>query len=137
MFVSTLIKKTARRLEKKANELLKPYGITHAYTNFLMELYVQDGMSQTELHQRIGIEQPTAVRNLDRMERDGFIMRKQSNIDRRVLHIYLTEKGQEVKEHVEAAAKQLNALLLSGLNTDEQCNFTHLLTRSLQNMDHP
>ena len=90
MFVSTLIKKTARRLEKKANELLKPYGITHAYTNFLMELYVQDGISQTELHQRIGIEQPTALRNLDRMERDGFIMRKQSNIDRRVLHIYLT-----------------------------------------------
>lgn len=67
MNTSTLLKKANRLLIKKANELLKPHGITHAYTYFLMELYQQDGLTQSEMHKRIGIEQPTAVRTLDRL----------------------------------------------------------------------
>ncbi len=33
------------------------------------------GKNQAEFHKQIGIEQPTAVRTLDRMERDGLIAR--------------------------------------------------------------
>lgn len=99
MKTSTLIKKAARLLEKKANLLLKPYDITHGYTYFLMELYKKDGQTQAELQRAIGgIENPTIVRTLDRMERDGLVERKQSQTDRRAFLIYLTEKGNLVKK---------------------------------------
>ena len=120
MQTSTLLKKANRLLIKKANELLKPYKITHAYTYFLMELYNQDGLTQAEMHKRIGIEQPTAVRTLDRMERDGFILRKPSSDDRRVVLIYLTEKAQHCKKEIDQCAVQLNELALSGFNEEEK-----------------
>lgn len=106
---STLIKKAARLLEKKANLLLKPYAITHGYTYFLMELFKKEGQTQTELQRAIGgIEHPTIVRTLDRMERDGLIERRPSTTDRRAFLIYLTEKGRAAEYDVSDSAKALN-----------------------------
>ncbi|WP_019217164.1 MarR family winged helix-turn-helix transcriptional regulator [Legionella tunisiensis] len=85
-----------------------------------MELYSQDGLTQAEMHKRIGIEQPTAVRTLDRMERDGFILRKPSSDDRRVVLIYLTEKAQQCKKEIDRCAIQLNELALTGFNEEEK-----------------
>ncbi|STX42818.1 transcriptional regulator [Legionella donaldsonii] len=135
MQTSTLLKKANRLLIKKANELLKPYKITHAYTYFLMELYNQDGLTQAEMHKRIGIEQPTAVRTLDRMERDGFILRKPSSDDRRVVLIYLTEKAQHCKKEIDQCAVQLNELALLGFNEEEKINLNQMLKRLNQNLE--
>ena len=101
MYPSTLVKKASRLLIKKANEFLKPYGITDAYTYFLMALYQQDGLTQAEMHKQIGIEQPTAVRTLDRMERDGLIIRIPSEVDRRAIQIKLTEKGRSYQKIID------------------------------------
>lgn len=120
MNTSTLLKKSNRLLMKKANELLKPHGITHAYTYFLMELYKKDGLTQSEMHKRIGIEQPTAVRTLDRMERDGLIIREQSPIDRRAVFIKLTDKGKHYQTTIFNCAKKLNSLALRDFSVSEQ-----------------
>lgn len=135
MNTSTLLKKANRLLIKKANELLKPHGITHAYTYFLMELYQQDGLTQSEMHKRIGIEQPTAVRTLDRMERDGLILREPSPTDRRAVFIKLTNKGRQYKEIILGCAKELNGFALQGF-TDNECALLNQLVRRLNsNLD--
>lgn len=135
MQTSSLLKKANRLLIKKANELLKPYQITHAYTYFLMELYHQDGLTQSDMHKRIGIEQPTAVRTLDRMERDGFILRKPSPSDRRVMLIYLTEKANDCRKAINICSKQLNDIALKGFNEEEKSNFNHLINRLNHNLE--
>ncbi|HAU0368119.1 TPA: MarR family transcriptional regulator [Legionella pneumophila] len=135
MNTSTLLKKANRLLIKKANELLKPHGITHAYTYFLMELYQQDGLTQSEMHKRIGIEQPTAVRTLDRMERDGLILREQSPTDRRALFIKLTDKGKRYKEIILGCAKELNDFSLRGFTDNDRALFNQLINRLNSNLD--
>jgi MarR family transcriptional regulator for hemolysin len=135
MNTSTLLKKANRLLVKKANELLKPHGITHAYTYFLMELYQQDGLTQSEMHKRIGIEQPTAVRTLDRMERDGLILREQNPTDRRALFIKLTDKGKRYKETILDCAKELNAFALRGFTDNDKALFKQLIKRLNSNLD--
>ncbi len=134
MNTSTLLKKANRLLVKKANELLKPHGVTHAYTYFLMELYQQDGLTQSEMHKRIGIEQPTAVRTLDRMERDGFIVREQSPTDRRALLIKLTDKGLHFKETIFDCAKVLNDFALRGFTTPDRVLVNQLINRLNANL---
>jgi len=129
MYPSTLIKKASRLLIKKANELLKPYGLTDAYTYFLMALYQQDGLTQSEMHKQIGIEQPTAVRTLDRMERDGLIVRVPSTTDRRAIQIRLTEKGQSYKKIIEQCADKLNQFALNGFKEEEKHTIKHLLKK--------
>lgn len=134
MYISTLIKKTNRLLMKKANELLKPHGITHAYTYFLMELYEKDGLTQSEMHKRIGIEQPTAVRTLDRMARDGLILREQSPDDRRVLFIKLTDKGKSYKNIILNCANELNELALRDFTDHERVLISQLINRFNSNL---
>lgn len=135
MYTSTLIKKAARLLEKKANVLLKPHNIMHGFTYFLMALYEQDGQTQTELQKIIGIEQPTVVRTLDRMQRDGLIERKQSPTDRRVFHIYLTKKGLSCKDAVLSSAVNLNKLLLQPFSEKEQEIIRSYLKRLIDNLE--
>ena len=135
MNTSTLLKKANRLLIKKANKLLKPYGITHAYTYFLMELYEQDGLTQSEMHKQIGIEQPTAVRTLDRMERDGLIVRQQSPTDRRILFIKLTDKGIQCKKTILDCAKELNSFALSGFTDSDKIKFNQLINKFNVNLE--
>lgn len=135
MYTSTLLKKANRLLIKKANILLKEHGISHAYTYFLMELYEKDGLTQAEIHKKIGIEQPTAVRTLDRMERDGFIKREPSTTDRRAVLIQLTEKGKKYQKIIEACAKELNTIALKGFKKEEQKLFQSFITRLNMNLN--
>ena len=135
MNTSTLLKKANRLLIKKANELLKHHGITHAYTSFLMELYQKDGLTQSEMHKRIGIEQPTAVRTLDRMERDGFIVRERSSIDRRASFIKLTHKGKKYQKTILDCAKELNGFSLRGFTKKDRILFNQLINRLNSNLD--
>lgn len=134
MFLSTQLKKLSRLLEKEANSLLKPHHITHGYTYFLLELYQQDGLTQTELYQRIQIEQPTAVRTLDRMERDGFILKKLSKDDRRVSKIYLTPKAMASRTELLSCAEQLNQKLLQGLTKEECASISQTLPKLIKNL---
>ncbi|KTD23387.1 transcriptional regulator [Legionella lansingensis] len=134
MQTSTLLKKANRLLVKKANELLKPYKITHAYTSFLMELFAKAGLTQAEMCKRIGIEQPTAVRTLDRMERDGFIRRKPSENDRRVYLVFPTAKALAVKNEIDLCAQKLNELALQGFSEEEKKYFNQLIKRLNDNL---
>ncbi|KTD49461.1 MarR family transporter transcriptional regulator [Legionella rubrilucens] len=134
MYLSTLLKKTNRLLLKRANELLKPHDINHAYTFILMELLNQDGLTQTDLVQRIDVEQPTAVRTLDRMERDGFIYRQPSPTDRRAVLIYLSEKGKQTESMLADNANRLNEHALQGFSEAEKIELQGLIQRVLDNL---
>lgn len=136
MQTSTLIKKAARILEKKANLLLKQHDITHGYTYFLMELFKKDGQTQAELQRSIGgIENPTIVRTLDRMQRDGLVERTQSSTDRRAFLIYLTEKGKAAEKNVLDSAKKLNQMMLGSFSEEEQIQFQSYLLRLIENLE--
>ena len=135
MDTSILIKKSARLLEKKANVLLKPHRLTYGFTYFLMALYDKNGLTQTELQKIIGIEQPTVVRTLDRMARNGLIVRRSSSKDRRVFHIYLTERAISCKSIVLSTSANLNKILLSGLNEDEKAMLHKHLQRLVVNLE--
>ena len=136
MQTSTLIKKSARILEKKANLILKPHKITHGYTYFLMELFKKDGQTQAELQRAIGgIENSTIVRTLDRMQRDGLVERRQSSTDRRAFLIYLTDKGRAAEKNVLESAKTLNQTMLGSFSKEEQIQFQSYLLRLIENLE--
>ena len=54
----------------------------------------EEGCSQRELAERMGIEGPTLVRHLDRLEREGLIERRRDRADRRITRISMTPAGE-------------------------------------------
>lgn len=136
MLTTTLIKKANRLLANKASQLLKHHRINHAYTFFLMELYECDSLTQSDLAVRIGIEQPTATRTLDRMERDGFITRVPSKTDRRSFVIRLTKKSKDCRPIIESCALQLNTLALAKISSSDKKKLDELLIMIINNIKH-
>ena len=132
---STLIKKLNRLLISFSINDVQKMGLQMAYTYFLMHLWDQPNQTQSQLHKKIGIEQPTAVRTLDRMERDGFITRKLSKTDRRRIDICLTQKAHDIKEPLLNYAAYLNKNLLKGFNNQERQQLNSFLQRMIDNLD--
>lgn len=135
MSTTTKLKKTGNLLIKKANELLKPYDITHAYTYFLLELYKNNGQRQTDMYKVIRIEQPTAVRTLDRMERDGLIYREHCPHDRRATLIKLTPKGRGYKTNILDCAAKLSQIAFNNFNKKDKEFFDKCLSKILDNLE--
>lgn len=133
---SGLTKKVASLFVRLSNQYLKKRGITHAYTPFLVQLWVKDGQTQAELHRKIGIEQPAAVRTLDRMERDQLIKRVRSETDRREVKISLTPKAQRLQEGVISCAMMINEEAAKGLSKNDKDMLHQLLKKVVANLEY-
>lgn len=132
---STLIKKASQLYIRLANVHLKELKIPHAYTSFLLQLWQEDGQTQAALHKKIGIEQPTAVRTLDRMERDKFIKRVRSSEDRREVKIFLTDYAKSLHERTIERAKLVNSFALESLDAKQKKMLNQLLRDVIANLE--
>jgi MarR family transcriptional regulator for hemolysin len=92
-------------------------------------------LSQTALARWASVEQPTMANTLNRMERDGLIVRTPDPDDRRSALISLSKLGrQRAKEALESAFA-VNDLALAGFKPAERDAFFDLLRRVIANLD--
>lgn len=117
----TLTSQAIRR--EMANELARE-DITSRQWEVLCWVAMEGELSQTELSERIGIEAPTLVGILDRMERDGWLERFACPKDRRRKRMRVTPKAEMVWERIVAVKMQrVRSLpLLRGCRR-KSCNF--------------
>jgi DNA-binding MarR family transcriptional regulator len=78
------------------------------------------GMPIERLRRALGLSHPGAVRLVDRLERDGAAVRRQSQDDRRAVALSLTAKGGRVVGEILSAREASLAKALSGLSSAEQ-----------------
>lgn len=92
-----LISMSAMAMQQAINLELAPHGITFRQTQVLAWL-AHDGkeLTQGELATRMGIEPPTLVGILDRMEQHGWITRESCPEDRRKKIVRPAEAAEEV-----------------------------------------
>lgn len=98
---------------------LRPLGYSRSRWMVLLHVSRNDAISHRELAERLGIEAPTLVRLIDRMEEEGLLMRRSSDSDRRVKHLHLSPAGRKEVERIWACANDLRKELLSGLSKAE------------------
>ncbi|MDX8378679.1 MAG: MarR family transcriptional regulator [Gallionella sp.] len=98
---------------------LKPLGFTLSRWMLLLHLSRNDGCTHKELAQCMGIEAPTLVRLVDRMEKEGWLKRCHSETDRRVKHLRLSESGMASVENIRSCASDLRQKVLAGLTQAE------------------
>lgn len=92
----------------------------------LAALKMQSEISTKDLAYLLGIRTQSLNELLGKLEKNGFIIRIQSESDKRVVLVKLTEKGKQEKQH--DPDSQWNHLL-DCLNDDEQKNFGEYLDR--------
>ena len=85
----------ARRYRTRLNEQLRRIGQTQSRWDALFWISVSvEGATQTELAERIGVEGPTLVTMLHKLEQEGLVERQQVEGDRRAKTIRLSAAGE-------------------------------------------
>ena len=100
------LRRITRAIDLRSKELLKRTGLTAPQLAVLQTLRRQGALSGRAVAEAVSLSQPTVTSILDRLERDGLVVRQRSEADRRVVHVRLTESG---RERVGAAPELLQA----------------------------
>ena len=119
--------KVSRRWRTRLDERLRHTGLTQARWIVLLQLSRDGSLSQRELAERVGVEGPTLVRVLDRLERQGLVARRACGEDRRVKKIVLTKAAAPVLDEITSISGQLRKELLGDIPADDLANALQVL----------
>ncbi|NJO79418.1 MAG: MarR family transcriptional regulator [Cyanobacteria bacterium RM1_2_2] len=115
-------------------ERLEPYGLTPFHYLVLCCLWEEDGLSTSGIAEKLGQLGATLTGVVDRMEERKLVYRERDPADRRVVRIWLTAAGEELKEVLPAIGEQTIHRALEGFSKEEQEMFSLLLDRIVSNV---
>lgn len=99
----------------------------------IFALWNEDNIPIKKLVEKTSLDKATLTGIIDRLERDGFIKRIQSNEDKRVTLISRTGKDEIFKTKIPKVSDEQNALFYKGFSKKEIEEFENYLKRVLQN----
>lgn len=114
-----LINEVARQWRLLLNQRLRPLGLTSARWAILVTLDLEGSLSQTELAQYIGVEAPSMVRQLDKLEKEGLVRRRPHPDDRRIKVVELTAEALPICDEICRLAIQLREDIFADI--DDTC----------------
>ena len=90
----------ARKIMNAYTPLFKDLGLTYTQYIVFMVLWEEDGLPVGTLCKRLFLDSGTLTPLLKKMEAQGWIQRKRSEKDERVVEVFLTEAGWQMRERV-------------------------------------
>ena len=115
------------RLRAGSPRELRPFDVGIGQWAVLLHLWANDGLTQAQLARRVAIEQPTMVRTIDRMERDGLVTRTPDPNDGRASRISLTDRGRALRDDLVPLADEVNRAATGTLTDEEVATLRRLL----------
>ena len=113
---------------------LTEIGLTKAQVPFLMELFHEDrAMTQQELSQRLAIDPGATARNLDHLEKNGWIHRKVNPENRRQKLVSPTQKAREHESRLITILTRASQALVENFSESEKTEVLALLDRIIDN----
>ena len=94
-----------------------------------------DGISMSGLANKLGLDTSTLTRNIQKLEKLDLVRRKQDRNDKRILAVYLTDKGRGKVEKVENSLLNLNFSMMKYIDLDDQENIPEMLEKLVWAMD--
>jgi DNA-binding MarR family transcriptional regulator len=89
----------------------------------------REGVTMSELSRMLLVSNGNATAVVDRLEREGFVSRRQSETDRRTVFVSLTEAGLSEFEGLAAGHEREVARLFAGLSEADLDQLTEILKR--------
>ena len=113
-----------KRLYQARSTNLRPVDL------FLLERIDQhDGCQTLDLSRKYHFAPATLINMLDRLESEDLVERRRSCEDRRIVHVYLKEKGRKIIEAHQAEDEAFTKNLFGVLDDQEQKQLEKILTK--------
>lgn len=121
------IGRVSRWWRTRLNERVRHLDLNQARWIVLLQLSRNGPASQRELAERVGVEGPSLVRVLDRLEAQGLVVRQPSGDDRRIKHVELTSAAGPVLRQLTELADELRRELLADIPVENIDTALHVL----------
>ena len=100
----------------------------------LVSVAENEGLSQTGLVDRTGIDRSTLADIIRRMLRKGLLQRKRTKEDARAYSVRLTEEGRQLLDAAKPGAQRAEDRLLSALPPDQRGRFLEAMASIVQSI---
>jgi DNA-binding MarR family transcriptional regulator len=114
-------------------ERLEPYGLTPFHYLVLCCLWEEDGLSTSGIADKLKQLGATLTGVVDRMEDRQLVYRERDPHDRRIVRIWLTEDGKQLKHILPSIGAQAIDKATNGLPEATQQELLRLLDRIIDN----
>lgn len=117
-------------LEKLMNEI----GLHYSQISILNELWDADGQSQAELAKTIKVSAPTINKMVASLAKSDFVQSRKCKKDSRIMRVYLTKKGKEVRLRAREQWQKSEEIILKDFSETEKMLFSLLLEKLKKNL---
>lgn len=120
------------------HKTLKTHGqddITREQLSILLISSLTDGLYQTQIANILGKDRPNITRMIDILETKGFIKREKDENNRRILKVYLTDKGRDKVKFVKPLKERMQAAQYKGMSDEEIQTLVNLLRKVRRNIE--
>ena len=93
-----------------------------------------DGLSQKEIAEGLGLEAPTLIPILDKLQKDGYVERRVDHNDRRNNRIYRSDRSFEIWETTLECATKVLTIALEGISEEKVRIMKEVLERMRANL---
>ena len=111
------------------NERLKETDLGTAHHTYLFTICRNPGISQDKLAKMIYINKSNVTRNLAVLEKNGYIERRPSENDKRVMLVYPTQKAEDTLPLLREIVHDWNDLVAADFTEDELEQLRAMLAR--------
>ena len=122
----------ARRVVNLYEPYFKPLGITYTQYIVFLVLWEKQSVSVGELSKRLYLDSGTLTPLLKKLEKEGYVERKRSEQDERMVIVSLTEKGQTLKQEASKIPQQVGNCI--NLSPEEAYSLYTLLYKVINNI---
>jgi DNA-binding MarR family transcriptional regulator len=128
-YIGYLLSDAARLMRTVFDRRVRELGLTRSQWLLLSRLHRRPGASQTELADMLEIEKASAGRMVDRMERNGWVVRRPDPADRRINRIHLTPEAEKIHAQMWVIAQATVDDAVAGMDLRERAELTRLLAQ--------
>ncbi len=123
------IQSAARLARTALAARLLAHGFYAGQDQVMLALDAQDGQTPGQLAQRLGVRPPTITKTINRLQVQGYLDKRASEIDARQAHVFLTESGRMAIRAIEKALRKTEKQAFRGMDKKEQKLVAKLLSR--------
>ncbi|MFD2253944.1 MarR family winged helix-turn-helix transcriptional regulator [Lactococcus formosensis subsp. bovis] len=117
----------SKEIIKQYKPYLKKYDLT--YTSFIALLALEDDMTVNELGEELYLDSGTLSPLLKKLEQKGYLVRKRSHSDERIVKLFLSEDGKKLKKMLPAISLQVGQELAE---QSDEINYNSLIMQLSQ-----
>lgn len=108
---------------------LLAHGFYAGQEQIMLALDREDGQTPGQLANKLGVRPPTVTKTIGRLQMQGYVEKRSSELDARQANIFLTEAGRNAIAAIEKAVRKTDRIAFAGFDKGERKTLFELLGR--------